>query len=165
MIRSSAAMERIIKAWMFLSVPIDLDGGLGAAIFSFAGVAFLWTFPRHLPLSCAPFGTPLPSTSTAQEARIRQDPEAEASNSQPPHEAAAANVFSTPRAAIRFASPLHAKRRTTVLSPSWQNPLPRPRLPQNLGRARKWLRPASHHRIPGTLVNFAANADGQSFPF
>jgi acyl-[acyl-carrier-protein]-phospholipid O-acyltransferase / long-chain-fatty-acid--[acyl-carrier-protein] ligase len=62
-------MERIIKGVDVPIVPVNLDGVWGS-IFSFAGGRFLWKLPRHLPYPVrVTFGTPLPSTSTAQEAR------------------------------------------------------------------------------------------------
>ena len=62
-------MERIIKGVDVPIVPVNLDGVWGS-IFSFAGGRFLWKLPRHLPYPVrVTFGAPLPSTSTAQEAR------------------------------------------------------------------------------------------------
>ena len=62
-------MERIVKGVDVPIVPVNLDGVWGS-IFSFAGGKFLWKLPRHLPYPVrVTFGSPLPSTSTAQEAR------------------------------------------------------------------------------------------------
>jgi acyl-[acyl-carrier-protein]-phospholipid O-acyltransferase/long-chain-fatty-acid--[acyl-carrier-protein] ligase len=62
-------MERIIKGVDVPIIPVNLDGVWGS-IFSFAGGRFLWKLPRHLPYPVrVTFGAPLPSTSTAQEAR------------------------------------------------------------------------------------------------
>jgi acyl-[acyl-carrier-protein]-phospholipid O-acyltransferase/long-chain-fatty-acid--[acyl-carrier-protein] ligase len=62
-------MERIIKGLDVPIIPVNLDGVWGS-IFSFAGGRFLWKFPRRLPYPVrVTFGTPLPATSSAQEAR------------------------------------------------------------------------------------------------
>ncbi len=62
-------MERIIKGVDVPIIPVNLDGVWGS-IFSFAGGRFLWKLPRHLPYPVrVTFGAPLPSTSTAQQAR------------------------------------------------------------------------------------------------
>jgi len=62
-------MERIIKGVDVPIIPVNLDGVWGS-IFSFSGGRFLWKFPRHLPYPVrVTFGSPLPSTASAQEAR------------------------------------------------------------------------------------------------
>ena len=62
-------MERIIKGVDVPIIPVNLDGVWGS-IFSFSGGRFLWKFPRRLPYPVrVTFGTPLPATSSALQAR------------------------------------------------------------------------------------------------
>ncbi|HYL65085.1 MAG TPA: acyl-[ACP]--phospholipid O-acyltransferase [Candidatus Methylomirabilis sp.] len=62
-------MERVVKGVDVPIIPVNLDGVWGS-IFSFAGGRFLWKFPRKIPYPVrVTFGTPLPSTATANEAR------------------------------------------------------------------------------------------------
>jgi acyl-[acyl-carrier-protein]-phospholipid O-acyltransferase / long-chain-fatty-acid--[acyl-carrier-protein] ligase len=62
-------MERIMKGVEAPIIPVHLDGVWGS-IFSFDRGKFLWKLPRHIPYQVRiTFGTPLPSTASAIEAR------------------------------------------------------------------------------------------------
>ena len=62
-------LERIMKGVEAPIIPVYIDGVWGS-IFSFAGGRFLWKFPRKIPYPVqVTFGTPLPSTTPAQDLR------------------------------------------------------------------------------------------------
>jgi acyl-[acyl-carrier-protein]-phospholipid O-acyltransferase / long-chain-fatty-acid--[acyl-carrier-protein] ligase len=62
-------LERIMKGVEAPIIPVYIDGVWGS-IFSFAEGKFLWKFPRKLPYPVqVTFGTPIPSTTQAQEVR------------------------------------------------------------------------------------------------
>src|SRR5712692_5986997 len=62
-------MERIIKGVEVPIIPVNLDGVWGS-IFSFSGGRFFWKFPRRIPYPVrVTFGSPLPSTASAQDVR------------------------------------------------------------------------------------------------
>ncbi len=63
-------MERILKGVDVPIIPVNVDGIWGS-VFSFSGGRFLWKLPRQIPYPVrVTFGKPLPSTTTAAEARL-----------------------------------------------------------------------------------------------
>src|SRR5580704_3822618 len=62
-------MERIIKGVDAPIIPVNL-GGVWGSVFSFERGKFLWKLPRRIPYPVTvTFGSPMPSTSSAQEVR------------------------------------------------------------------------------------------------
>src|SRR5579863_6007092 len=156
-------MERIIKGVDVPIVPVNLDGVWGS-IFSFAGGRFLWKFPRHLPYPVrVTFGAPLPSTSTAQEARQAvQDLGAEAFDRRKRHMKPLPRTFlyTARRHPFRFAMADGQTPKLTFFAV----------LARTLFLARR-LRKTWHGQemvgvllppsIPGALINFAAMLMGK----
>ena len=68
--RSSAGFERIVDGLDVPIIPVYLDRVWGS-IFSFKGGRFFWKWPVRVPYPVTvAFGAPLPSTTTAAEARL-----------------------------------------------------------------------------------------------
>ena len=62
-------MERILKGLDVPVIPVNIDGIWGS-IFSFSGGKFFWKWPRKIPYPVrVTFGSPMPATVTALEAR------------------------------------------------------------------------------------------------
>jgi len=62
-------MERILKGVDVPVIPVNIDGIWGS-IFSFSGGKFFWKWPRKIPYPVrVSFGSPMPATVTALEAR------------------------------------------------------------------------------------------------
>jgi acyl-[acyl-carrier-protein]-phospholipid O-acyltransferase / long-chain-fatty-acid--[acyl-carrier-protein] ligase len=62
-------MERIVKGVDVPVIPVNL-GGVWGSVFSFERGKFLWKLPRRIPYPVTvTFGSPMPSTSSAQDVR------------------------------------------------------------------------------------------------
>jgi len=156
-------MERIIKGVNVPIIPVNLDGVWGS-IFSFAGGRFLWKFPRHLPYPVrVTFGEPLPSTSSAEQARQAvQDLGAEAFERRKRHMRPLPRTFlyTARRHPLRFAMADGQTPKLTFFAVLVRTLFLARRLRKTWQGQRMVgiLLPPS---IPGALVNFAAMLMGK----
>lgn len=156
-------MERIVKGVDVPIIPVNLDGVWGS-IFSFAGGKFLWKFPRQLPYPVrVTFGSPLPSTASAQEARQAvQDLGAEAFERRKRHMQPLPRMFlhSARRHPFRFAMADGQTPKLSFFSVLARTLFLARRL-RNTWRDQEMVGVLLPPSIPGALVNFAAMLMGK----
>jgi len=156
-------MERIIKGVDVPIVPVNLDGVWGS-IFSFAGGRFLWKFPRQLPYPVrVTFGAPLPSTSTAQEARQAvQDLGAEAFDRRKRHMKPLPRTFlyTARRHPLRFAMADGQTPKLTFFAVLARTLFLARRL-RKTWQGQEMVGVLLPPSIPGALINFAAMLMGK----